>query len=140
MSKESLEEIMECNDTGKMPMLACAGAKNADGEYILGNAVRVPCSNDGSGEICPVENGISDTHAKCGNRGWNPSTDLAVWLEACTVLGKTRIDLLYLEKWYVALEHGGDSYSGASILEALVSALARALVAQGDKLMEEEPR
>lgn len=117
-----------------------AGAKNPDGSYALGDAVRPRCAGKcrESYKTQQAEQVISidGIYHHPGCCGWNASTDLAVWLEACGPLGFTRIDLLYATKWYVALEHGGDASSGSSVLEALVSALGGALVAQGAELEE----
>jgi len=68
--------------TGCDRLLADAASDKAYRRALAGLAAQSPsrysCSDDGSGEICPIQMGISTTHAKCGNTGLLPPLSLTL--------------------------------------------------------------
>ena len=139
-----------------------AGGKDASGEYILDDAVRVKCpcvtllvidnSTDtlsdwlarGGCNVCAIggESDICAWHddacATCHGNGWKPATDLAVWLEQ---VSEVWMKLLGAERlWKVRLlvppPWTGNGIQGEG--PTFYAAQARAIVAAGGVLMEVE--
>ena len=114
-----------------------AGAKSPDGSYALPEDVRVKCPPTVWGTCLHIR---SDP---CQGRGWNASTDLAVWLGTCPP--STNVEFWFPSTTATAMlrrrggrvrcnytDARGCAYGdGTGCLEAFVSARARALVAQG---------
>ena len=142
---------MNADLTPEQLRTAVAGAKNQDGGYILGDAVRIPCRQIHTKvagqppfgthlkEVWGVITGSTSVSgvscAEAGCCGWNASKDLAAWEEAIFQLWPDAlIEKQRNKTWFTPYyektnkRFGPGGFSGLGVgLDALALAIAGAL-------------